>query len=78
MSVFEVDALLDRARVKTGLADFGDGEFLEPLARLVEALEGEARLNDFGRMRAELTLLSGLTIRLRIQEYLQRHPDVRW
>ena len=75
--MFEVEQLLQEARDSTGLADFGDDDFREPLERLVLALNTEARLNDFGKIRAQMTIASGLANRLRIHEYLQQHVQVR-
>jgi len=75
--LFEVEQLLQEARDSTGLADFGDDDFREPLERLVLALNTEARLNDFGKIRAQMTIASGLANRLRIHEYLQQHVQVR-
>ena len=75
--MFEVEQLLKEARDSTGLSDFGDDDFREPLERLVLALNTEARLNDFGRIRAQMTIASGLGNRLRIHDYLQQHAQVR-
>ncbi len=71
------DQLLQAAVEQTGLSDFGGDEFREPLDRLVRALNSEARLNDFGGIRAQMTIASGLSNRLKIQDYLQQHPQVR-
>ncbi len=75
--VLNKDQLLQAAVEQTGLSDFGSDDFREPLDRLVLALNTEARLNDFGRIRAQMTIASGLSNRLKIQDYLQRHPQVR-
>ena len=74
--MFAVEQLLQEARDTTGLADFGDDDFREPLERLVLALNAEARLNDFGKIRAQMTIASGLGSRLRIHDYLQQHAEV--
>src|SRR5439155_6645457 len=52
-------ALQSRATRATGLEDFGDDRFREPLGRLVRALAEEARLTLLGRLiaRADLTRL---------------------
>ena len=44
-----VSALLSIAERQTGLNDFGDHRFLEPMAFLVESVEREAKLNALGR-----------------------------
>ena len=72
----EFDALLSAAQQETGLDDFGPDDFREPLERLLAALHSEAQLNDFGRLRAGMTIHAGLINRLKIQDYLTHHPDV--
>ncbi len=72
----EFDALLAAARQETGLDDFGTDDFREPLERLLASLHAEAQLNDFGRLRAGMTIHAGLVNRLKIQDYLTQHPDV--
>ena len=42
------DALMRAASDETGLDDYGDGKFLEPLRRYCTALVDEARLNPAG------------------------------
>jgi len=74
--VLELEALRQQAMVDTGLEDFGDPAFYEALERLLEALHTEARLNEFGHMRAEMTILDGLSRRLEIEDYLTSHPEV--
>jgi hypothetical protein len=41
--------LLSIAERQTGLNDFGDHRFLEPMAFLLESVEKEAKLNALGR-----------------------------
>jgi sulfotransferase family protein len=74
--VLEKEQLLQAAIEQTGLEDFGDKDFLEPLDLLVNALNTEAQLNDFGNIRAQLTINSGLTNRLKMNDYLKTHPEV--
>ncbi len=68
--------LLQAAIEQTGLEDFGGDEFHEPLDRLLNALATEAHLNDFGRLRAQMTISAGLCKRLEIQHYLVEHPEI--
>lgn len=75
--MFDTEELLRAARDQTGLADFGGDDYREPLERLVTALNTEARLNDFGRIRAQMTINAGLATRLQIVDYLEGHPEVR-
>ncbi len=71
-----IDQLIDTSVKETGLSDFGEDDFFEPLERLMQALDSQARLNDFGRLRAEMTIQSGLSNRLRIQNHVLNHPVV--
>jgi hypothetical protein len=75
--VLEKEELLQTAIDHTGLSDFGSDDYVEPLDRLLQALNKEAELNDFGNLRASMTISSGLSNRLRIQDYLRQHPEVR-
>ena len=74
--MLELEALRQQAMLDTGLEDFGDPAFYEALERLIEALHSEARLNEFGQMRAQMTIADGLARRLEIEDYLKRHPEV--
>jgi hypothetical protein len=69
-------ALLRTAMKKTGLTDFGDDRFREPLRVLVDALEREARLNPLGRVLIRQMLLQLLTTRLLVQDLVLRHPEI--
>ena len=72
-----VDGLLDAARTKTGLDEFGDDWFTEPLAVLVKSLEDEARLSDMGRAMTERRLVALLVDRLRLRALQKEHPEIR-
>ncbi|MEM8659434.1 MAG: sulfotransferase [Pseudomonadota bacterium] len=76
MPLLKVDTLIEDARAETGLADFRGEDYLEPLTRLVGALNNEAKLNEFGLLRARMTIHSGLCSRLKIADYLKAHPQV--
>jgi hypothetical protein len=45
----DVTGLLSTAEPETGLSEFGDDRFLEPMAFLLESIEREAKLNALGR-----------------------------
>ncbi|MEP1472872.1 MAG: sulfotransferase [Halieaceae bacterium] len=74
--MLDKNELLSAAMEQTGLDDFGPDDFQEPLDRLLAALNSEARLNDFGRLRAQMTISAGLCKRLEIRDYLGQHPEV--
>ncbi|NND66884.1 MAG: sulfotransferase [Halioglobus sp.] len=71
----DLDTLLDEARRETGLADFGDERFLEPLAVLIDATEAQA-LNPIGRFLARANIQRLLQGRLQAEELFRRHPEI--
>lgn len=74
--MLDTTELIQAAVAETGLPDFGGDEFLEPLERLVAALNSQARLNAMGELRARMTIASGLGNRLKIRDWISRHPEV--
>ena len=70
------DTLLAAARKATGLQDFGDDSFLDPMQRLIVALEVEAELNPVGRFMNRTNILRLLKHRLYAQDLLTRHPEI--
>jgi hypothetical protein len=74
--VFQEQAVLDEARRRTGLDDFGDDAFREPMRHLLRALEEEAQLNAAGRA-AQFERIVGLLInRLRTEAQFHLHPEI--
>ncbi len=70
-------ALLDAARQKTGLADFGDeADWKEGFTRLLHDLHEESRLNKAGRVIAFGELLRHLENRLRVTQDIKRNPSI--
>jgi hypothetical protein len=69
-------SVLGAARRRTGLDDFGDPAFQEPLDRLLRSLEAEARLNLVGRVAAREDLIGMLINRLRMERDRRRHPGI--
>lgn len=72
-----LDALLDAAIVKAGLREFGDDAFLLPLSVLLQSLDGEAQLSAAGRYGQFCRIVDLLVNRLRVEHWLQRHPEIR-
>ncbi len=70
------DGLIAAARKDTGLRDFGDEEFLDPMQRLIDSLENEADLNPLGRYMNRTNILRLLKHRLYAHELLTRHPEI--
>lgn len=72
----EETALLAAARRRTGLEDFGDESFREPLRVLLDAIETESDQSAFGRFASRQLLLQLLCNRLRVEERIRRHPEI--
>ena len=72
----EPDALMDAAVAKTGLSDFGDDGFREPLDVLCTAFRTEAGLSGPGIVSNHALLVQLLSNRLLIQDLLRRHPEI--
>ncbi|PRQ04773.1 hypothetical protein ENSA5_05380 [Enhygromyxa salina] len=76
--VFEVEQLLAKARAAVGLEDFGGDEFLEPLGVLCcDIREMGRELSTVARLGLVRDLQRSLVNRLRMQELLGRHPEIR-
>ena len=63
-NALDVDGLLAAAREKTGLDDYGDEWFVEPLTVLTTALVDEARLSEMGLALTQQRLTALLADRL--------------
>ena len=72
----EPENLLHTASRQTGLADFGDDRFQEPLEVLVRAVRTDTVLSPFGRFAARQLVLQLLRSRLRLEELYRQHPEI--
>ena len=72
----DVDRMVSAARRRTGLSDFGDEWFLEPLEVLVRSINHEARLTPVGMRIQRSRIVSALCTRLRAEHLLRHHPDI--
>jgi sulfotransferase family protein len=72
----ESEAILAEARRRTGLSDFGDPAFREPLEVLLRSLREEARLNAVGRAMQFERNVGLLVNRLRTEDAHRRHPEI--
>jgi hypothetical protein len=75
--VIRTSELLAAARERTGLTEFGDEWFVEPLGVLVGALNAEARLSEVGEALTRRRLTALLGDRLRLRALLEKHPEIR-
>jgi hypothetical protein len=72
----EPNSLLAQARKETGLQDFGDENFLQPMKLLIRSLQEEADLNPLGRFMNRANILRLLKHRLYVQDLVKRHPEI--
>jgi hypothetical protein len=70
------EPLLDLARKRTGLDDFGDTWFFEPMDRYLAAVNAEGRLTEQGAAGQTEVIVKGLASRLRMVEDIKRHPEI--
>ena len=75
-SVLDVDALLARATRATGLTDFGDAGFREPLDLLVAGLVANTGADASGRQFLAGTIQCALENRLHLVAAARAQPDV--
>jgi hypothetical protein len=69
-------AFIETARRRCGLEDFGNGEFFEPLSRLLESCQREARLNVIGKIALRCDVLQILSSRLAMQQDRQARSGI--
>ena len=72
----DADYLLRTAQKNTGLDDFGEDDFRQPMSLLLDSLEKEADLSLLGRIIAKADLLRTLENRLGIVALLKQHPEI--
>src|SRR5438309_8201917 len=68
--------LIDKAKRRCGLEDFGGDEFVEPLSRLLESCHREARLNVIGKMALRSDVVRILRNRLLLERDRRIHPEI--
>lgn len=68
--------VLDAARAQTGLDDFGDDDFREPLSVLLGCMRDEAGLSAFGTVTVHTQLVALARNRLLLQDLLAQHPEI--
>jgi hypothetical protein len=68
--------LIDKAKQRCRLEDFGDGDFFEPLSRLLESCHREARLNVIGKMALRSDVVRILCNRLLLTRDRQVYSEI--
>ena len=69
-------SVLEAARRRTGLSDFGAPHFREGLRVLLRSLEEDGALNAMGRIMARAQVVHALSVRLRVVDYRRLHPEL--
>ena len=72
----KVDRMIASAKRKTGLSDFGDEWFMEPLQVLTDSINAEADLTPLGNMLQNVRMVSALATRLHAQRLLRENPEI--
>lgn len=73
---WSAEALLADARAQSGLSDFDDDSFLEPMAVLTDSLLSEAGLHPQGALSVRARIVDNLVGRLTAQDYFTRYPEI--
>ncbi|HZR04997.1 MAG TPA: sulfotransferase [Candidatus Udaeobacter sp.] len=68
--------LIETAKRRCGLDDFGDGDFLAGLSRLLDSCQREAQLNLVGRIVLRADLIRTLCSRLFMQRDRKVYPNI--
>lgn len=76
MVALSTDELVDAARSRTGLDDFGADTFREGLEVLVRSASAEAGLSPFGHDVFAGQLVGTLVNRLEVEAWYRRHPEI--
>lgn len=72
----DLQSIIDESRATTGLSDFGEPDLLPGVQALLDALVREAELRPSGIEAQRANLVRVLCNRLRIENMLQRHPEI--
>jgi len=68
--------LIETAKRRTGLSDFGSDDWREPFEILTRSLDEDADLHIFGRIMTRNELINLLEARLQIEETYRRNPEI--
>jgi hypothetical protein len=76
MLQLQPDQFIASAIDQTGLDDFGSDSYREGLDILCASAASEAELNDIGAMAVPGAIVSALSNRLRVVDWVKQHPEV--
>lgn len=72
----KVQELIDTARSRRRLNDFGGDSFREGLERLVDSINRESKLNELGTIAVPEMLIGILINRLEVEDWYRLHPEI--
>jgi hypothetical protein len=75
-SILEKSSLLKAAQKATGLNDFGDDFWEEPLERMLDSINNEAELHPIGQFITRQRIINLLSVRLRAEDYFKKYPEI--
>ncbi|MDV3126456.1 sulfotransferase [Mycobacterium sp. 21AC1] len=76
MPMMNADDVMAAAVEQAGSDDFGPDDFAEGLTVLCASANDEAQLSELGRFAVEQNMIGGLVNRLRINDWVRRHPAI--
>ena len=68
--------LIETAKRRCGLDDFGEGKFSDALSRLLDSCQDEAQLNLIGKIALKTDVLESLCARLQMKRDRELYPDI--
>ena len=68
--------LVETAKRRCGLDDFGEGNFVDALSRLLDSCQDEAQLNLIGKIALKTDVLETLCARLQMERDRKLYPDI--
>ena len=77
IQALRASVLMREATEQTGLSSFGNAQFIAGLEKLIDSINAEAALTDIGLEAQRHRILGLLVNRLRIEQALEEHPDIR-
>ena len=75
--MIDANTLMKAAKERTGLSDWGDDWYLEPMHRLVDAINTESELTEFGAGAVPEMLIAHLVNQLEAHDWFKRHPEIK-
>ena len=74
--MIDANVLMSSAKERTGLSDWGDDWYLEPMHWLVDAINEESELTEFGAGALPEMLIAHLVNQLEVHDWYKRHPEI--